>query len=60
MDAARLDAIPLFAGLTLDQRASVAGSYGKLAVAAGSTLVQEGFGSARSPCCREVDARPRW
>ena len=42
MDAAQLDAIPLFAGLTLDQRASVAGSCEKLAVEAGSTLVQEG------------------
>ena len=42
MDAARLDAIPLFAGLTLDQRASVAGSCEELAVEAGSTLVQEG------------------
>ena len=42
MDAARLDAIPLFAGLTLDQRASVARACDELAVEAGSTLVQEG------------------
>ncbi len=42
MDATQLDAIPLFAGLTLDQRASVAGSCEELAVDAGSTLVQEG------------------
>jgi CRP-like cAMP-binding protein len=42
MDAARLDAIPLFAGLTLDQRASVAGACDELSVEAGSTLVREG------------------
>jgi CRP-like cAMP-binding protein len=42
MDAAQLDSISLFAGLTLDQRASVAGSCEQLAVDAGSTLVQEG------------------
>ena len=42
MDATRLDAIPLFAGLTLDQRASVAGSCDVLVTEAGSTLVQEG------------------
>ncbi len=42
MDATQLDAIPLFAGLTLDQRASVAGSCEELAAEAGSTLVQEG------------------
>jgi len=42
MDATRLDAIPLFAGLTLDQRASVAGSCDELVTEAGSTLVQEG------------------
>jgi voltage-gated potassium channel len=42
MDAARLDAIPLFSGLTLDQRASVAGACDELSVEAGSTLVQEG------------------
>ncbi len=47
MDAARLDAIPLFAELTLDQRASVAGACDELSVEAGSTLVQEGdFGYA--------------
>ena len=42
MDAARLDAIPLFEELTLDQRASVAGACDELSVEAGSTLVQEG------------------
>ncbi len=42
MDAARLDAIPLFAELTLDQQASVAGACDELSVEAGSTLVQEG------------------
>lgn len=42
MDATRLDAIPLFAWLTLDQRASVAGSCDELVTEAGSTLVQEG------------------
>jgi CRP-like cAMP-binding protein len=42
MDATRLDAIPLFAGLTLDQRASVASACDELSVEAGSTLVQEG------------------
>ena len=42
MDAAGLDAIPLFAGLTLDQRASVAGACDELSVEARSTLVQEG------------------
>jgi CRP/FNR family transcriptional regulator, cyclic AMP receptor protein len=42
MDAAQLGAIPLFAGLTLDQRAAVAGSCEALEVEAGSTLVQEG------------------
>ena len=42
MDATRLDAIPLFEGLTLDQRASVAGSCDELVTEAGSTLVQEG------------------
>jgi CRP-like cAMP-binding protein len=42
MDSAQLDVIPLFAGLTLDQRSSVAGSCGEHAVDAGSTLVQEG------------------
>jgi len=42
MDATQLDAIPLFEGLTLDQRAAVAGSCEQLVVEAGSTLVQEG------------------
>ena len=41
MDATQLDAIPLFAGLTLDQRASVASSCEELAAEAGSALVQE-------------------
>jgi len=42
MDATQLDAIPLFEGLTLDQRAAVATSCEELVVEAGSTLVQEG------------------
>ena len=42
MDAARLNAITLFAGLTPDQRASVAGACDELSVEAGSTLVREG------------------
>jgi voltage-gated potassium channel len=42
MDAIQLDAIPLFEGLTLDQRAAVASSCEELVVEAGSTLVQEG------------------
>jgi CRP-like cAMP-binding protein len=42
MDPTQLDAIPLFAELTLDQRASVAGACEELAVEAGSMLVQEG------------------
>lgn len=47
MDAAQLGGIPLFAGLTLDQRASVASACEELAVESGSTLVQEGdFGFA--------------
>jgi CRP-like cAMP-binding protein len=47
MDAAQLDAIPLFAGLTLDQRESVACICEQLDVEAGSTLVREGdFGYA--------------
>ena len=47
MDAARLDTIPLFAGLTLDQRASVAGACDELEVEDGTVLVREGdFGHA--------------
>ncbi len=47
MDAAQLDGIPLFAGLTLDQRESVACICEQLDVEAGSTLVREGdFGYA--------------
>jgi voltage-gated potassium channel len=42
VDAARLDTIPLFAGLTLDQRATVAGACAELSVDAGTTLVREG------------------
>ena len=47
MDGAQLDGIPLFAGLTLDQRASVASVCEQLAVEEGATLVREGdFGFA--------------
>jgi CRP-like cAMP-binding protein len=47
MDAARLETIPLFSGLTLDQRAAVASVCEELDVDAGSTLVREGdFGFA--------------
>jgi len=47
MDAARLDTIPLFAGLTLDQRASVASACRELEVEEGTVLVREGdFGHA--------------
>jgi CRP-like cAMP-binding protein len=47
MDAAKLDTIPLFAGLTLDQRASVAGACDELEVDVGVVLVREGdFGHA--------------
>src|SRR5262245_41912876 len=42
VDAARLDTIPLFAGLTLDQRATVAEACAELSVDAGTTLVREG------------------
>ena len=42
MDAASLDSIPLFAGLTLDQRATVAEACAELTVEAGTTLVSEG------------------
>ena len=47
MDAARLETIPLFAGLTLDQRESVASACDELEVETGTVLVQEGdFGHA--------------
>ena len=47
MDAAQLDTIPLFAGLTLDQRASVASACDELVVEEGTMLVREGdFGHA--------------
>ena len=42
MDAASLDSIPLFAGLTLDQRATVAEACAELTVEAATTLVREG------------------
>jgi CRP-like cAMP-binding protein len=42
VDAASLDSIPLFAGLTLDQRATVAEACAELRVEAGTTLVREG------------------
>jgi CRP/FNR family transcriptional regulator, cyclic AMP receptor protein len=47
VDAAKLDTIPLFAGLTLDQRASVASACDELEVEDGTVLVREGdFGHA--------------
>jgi CRP/FNR family transcriptional regulator, cyclic AMP receptor protein len=47
MDAARLETIPLFAGLTLDQRASVASACDELEVEDGTVMVREGdFGHA--------------
>jgi CRP-like cAMP-binding protein len=47
VDAAELVAIPLFAGMTLDQRASIAQVCEELAVEEGATLVEEGdFGFA--------------
>ena len=47
MDAAQLDTIPLFAGLTLDQRAAVARACDELEVEEGTVLVREGdFGHA--------------
>lgn len=42
MDAAELALIPLFAGLTLDQRELVAGSCTTIDVESGATLVREG------------------
>ena len=57
MDPASLANIPLFAELTLDQRARIAGACKELAIDEGAMLLQEGdFGyaaremsSARSP-----------
>ena len=47
MDASRLETIPLFAKLTLDQRASVASVCDTLEVEEGTVLVREGdFGHA--------------
>jgi CRP/FNR family transcriptional regulator, cyclic AMP receptor protein len=47
MDPARLARIPLFAELTLDQRARVAGVCTELAIDDGATLLKEGdFGYA--------------
>jgi len=47
MDAAQLDSIPLFQGLTVEQRASVARACEELEVEAGTVLVREGdFGHA--------------
>jgi CRP/FNR family cyclic AMP-dependent transcriptional regulator len=47
MDAAQLDTIPLFAALTVDQRASVASACDELEVEDGTVLVREGdFGHA--------------
>ncbi len=47
MDPARLAAIPLFAELTLDQRARVAGVCEELPIEEGATLLKEGdFGYA--------------
>jgi len=40
--AAFFDSIPLFAGLTLDQRATLAEACAELTVEAGTTLVREG------------------
>ena len=42
MEAAQLESIPLFAGLTLDQRATVAEACAEITVEAGTTLVKEG------------------
>ena len=42
MGAAFFDSIPLFAGLTLDQRATLAEACAELTVEAGTTLVREG------------------
>ena len=42
METAQLESIPLFAGLTLDQRATVAQVCEEITVASGTTLVKEG------------------
>jgi CRP-like cAMP-binding protein len=42
VEAAQLESIPLFAGLTLDQRATVAQACEEITVDAGTTLVREG------------------
>ena len=47
MDADKLDAIPLFEGLTAEQRTAVASACEELEVEAGTVLVREGdFGHA--------------
>src|ERR671919_2136454 len=47
MDAATLETIPLFAGLTLDQRERIAGVCQEIEIEAGATLLREGdFGYA--------------
>jgi CRP-like cAMP-binding protein len=42
VEAAQLDSIPLFADLTLDQRATVAEACSEITVEAATTLVKEG------------------
>jgi CRP/FNR family cyclic AMP-dependent transcriptional regulator len=42
VEPAQLESIPLFAGLTLDQRATVAQACEEITVDAGATLVREG------------------
>jgi CRP/FNR family transcriptional regulator, cyclic AMP receptor protein len=42
VEVAQLDSIPLFAGLTLDQRVTVAEACTEITVQAGTTLVKEG------------------
>ena len=42
VEAAQLESIPLFAGLTLDQRVTVAQACEEITVGAGTTLVKEG------------------
>src|SRR5918996_1061613 len=47
MDAATLETIPLFAGLTLDQRERIGGVCQEIEIEAGATLLREGdFGYA--------------
>ena len=47
MDAATLETIPLFAGLTLDQRERIGGVCQEIKIEAGATLLREGdFGYA--------------